>query len=121
MLETDEGADFVSKVFTKLLNSNNLKRYSKNPGLVAVFAGRFNRIIRDLLKRPVFEKGDGIWVDMLPAKAKPYNHRTNSSTKLTPTQTSLKKNEGLNYKKLLDKRKEIKPKFKFTASSKHQI
>ena len=32
-------------------------------------------------------------------------------TKLTPIQASLKKNEGYVYKKLLDKRKKIKPKY----------
>ena len=32
-------------------------------------------------------------------------------TKLTPIQASLKKNEGFDYKNLLDKRKEVKPKF----------
>ena len=31
----------------------------------AVFAERFNHTIRDLLKRVVFEKGDGNWIDVL--------------------------------------------------------
>ena len=35
-----------------------------------------------------------------------------SSTKLTPNQVSLKKNEGFVYKKLLDKRKKNQPKNK---------
>ena len=39
------------------------------------------------------------------------NNRLHSSTKLTPIQASLKKNEGFVYKNLLDKRKEIKPKY----------
>ena len=34
-----------------------------------------------------------------------------SSTKLTPIQANLKKNERYVYKKLLDKRKKLKPKF----------
>ena len=42
---------------------------------------------------------------------KQYNNRTHSTTKLTPIQASLKKNEGYVYKNLLDKRKKIKPKF----------
>ena len=47
-----------------------------------------------------------------PKKTKQYNNRTHSSTKLTPIQDSLKKNEGYVYKNLLDKRKKITPKFK---------
>ena len=42
---------------------------------------------------------------------KQYNNKVHSSTKLTPIQSSLKKNEGYVYKKLLDKRKKLKPKF----------
>ena len=39
------------------------------------------------------------------------NNRVHSSTKLTPIQASLKKNEGYVYNNLLDKRKRVYPKF----------
>ena len=39
------------------------------------------------------------------------NNRVYTSTKLTPIQASLKKNEGFAYKNLLDKRKKINRKF----------
>ena len=48
---------------------------------------------------------------MLPIITKQYNNKVHSSTKLTPIQASLKKNEGYVYKKILDKRKRIKPKY----------
>ena len=70
-----------------------------------------NRAIRDLLKRPVFEKGDGNWIEILPTITKQYFNRLHSSTKLTTIQASLQKNEGFAYNNLLDKRKEVKPKF----------
>ena len=63
------------------------------------------------LKKPVFEKGDGNWIDVLQTRTKQYNRRIHSSTKLTPIQASLKKNEGYVYKNLLDKRKKIKPRY----------
>ena len=85
--------------------------FSRNSSYGAVFAKRFNRTMRDLLKRVVFEKGDDIWIDILPKITKQYNNRVHSSTKMTPIQTSLKKNEGFFYNKLLDKRKKTKPKF----------
>ena len=62
-------------------------------------------------KKLVFEKSDGKWIDILPIITKQYNNRIHSSTKLTPIQASLKKNEGYVYKILLDKRKKITPKF----------
>ena len=111
LIESDRGIEFYNNIFQDFLNKNDIKFYSRNSSIGAVFAERFNRTIRDLLKRLVFEKGDGNWIDVLPTITKQYNTRIHSSTKLTPTQASLKKNEGYVYKNLLDKRKKIKPKF----------
>ena len=111
LIETDRGKEYYNNIFQDFLNKNNIKLYSRNTELGAVFAERFNRTIRDLLKRPVFEQGDGNWIDILPTITKQYNNRIHSSTKLTPIQASLKKNEGYVYKNLLDKRKKVNPKF----------
>ena len=89
-----------------------MKLYSRNSSYGAVFAERFNRTIRDLLKKIVFEQGDAKWIDVLPIITKQDNKKVHSSTKLTPIQASLKKNEGYVYKNLLDKRKKLKPKYK---------
>ena len=102
---------FFNNIFQDFLKKNNIKLYSRNSSLGAVFAERFNRSIRNLLKKPVIEKGDGNWIDVLPTITKQYINRIHSLTKLTPIQASLKKNEGYVYKNLLDKRKKIKPKF----------
>ena len=111
LIESDRGKEFYNNIFQDCLNKNNIKLYSRNSSYGAVFAERFNRTIRDLLKKIVFEKGDGNWIDVLPMITKQYNNRIHSSTKLTPIQASLKKNEGYVYKNLLDKRKKVKPKF----------
>ena len=78
---------------------------------MVLFLQRFNRTIRDLLKKVVFEHGDANWIDILPTITKQYNNRIHSSNKLTLIQASLKKNEGYVYKNFLDKRKKIKPKY----------
>ena len=91
LIETDRGKEFYNNIFQDFLNKNNIKICSRNSSYGAVFAERFNRAIRDLLKRPVFEKGDGNWIDILPTITKQYNERIHSSTKLTPIQASLKK------------------------------
>ena len=91
LLETDRSKEFYDNFFQNFLNENNIKIYSRNTSLGAVSAERFNRTIRDLLKRPVFEQGDGNWLDFLPTTAKQYNNGIHSSTKITPNQASLKK------------------------------
>ena len=111
LIETDRGKEFYNNIFQDFLNKNNIKLYSRNSSYGAVFAERFNRTIRDLLKKIVFEHGDAKWIDILPTITKQYNNRIHSSTKLSPKDASLKKNEGFVYKNLLDKRKKVKPKF----------
>ena len=111
LIESDRGKEFYSNIFQDFLNKNSIKLYSRNSSYGDVFAERFNKTIRDLLKRPVFENGDGNWIDILPTITKQYNNRVHSSTKLTPIQAKMKKNEGFVYKNLLDKRNKIKPKF----------
>ena len=112
LIETDRGKEFYNNIFQDFLNKNNIKLYSRNSSYGAVFAERFNRTIRDLLKKIVFENGDANWVDVLQTIAKQYNNRIHSSTKLSPKDDSLKKNEGFVYRNLLDKRNNIKPKYK---------
>ena len=111
LIETDRGKEFYKKIFLDFLNKNNIKIYSRNSSYGAVFAERFNRTIRNLLKKIVFEHGDANWIDVLHTITKQYNNRIHSSIKLTPIQGSLKKNESSVYKNLLDKRKKIKPKY----------
>ena len=111
LIETDRGKEFYNKIFQDFLNKNNIKLYSRNSSYGAVFAERFNRTIRDLLKKIVFEQGDAKWIDILPTITEQYNNRIHTSAKLSPKDASLKKNEGFVYKNLLDKRKKVKPKF----------
>ena len=54
-----------------------------------MFAEKLNRTIRDLFKKPVFEKGDGNWIDILQTIRKQYKNRVQTSTKLKPIQASL--------------------------------
>ena len=111
LIESDRGKEFYNNIFQSFLNKNCIKLHSRNSSFGSVFAERFNRTIRDLLKKPVFERGDAKWIDILPTITKQYNNRIHSSTKLSSKDASLKKNEGFVYQNLLDKRDKIKPKF----------
>ena len=110
LIESDCGKEFYN-IFQDFLIKNNIKIFSRNSSYGAVFAERFNRTIRDLLKKIVFEQGDANWIDILPTITKQYNNRVHSSTKLSPNDASSKKNEGIVYNDLLGKRKKIEPKF----------
>ena len=88
LIGTDRGNEFYNIMFHKFLNKNNLKHCFKNTFLGAAFAEKFNRFVRDLFQRPVFEKAESNWVDMLPGTTKQYNNRVHTSPKLTPTQAS---------------------------------
>ena len=72
-----------------------MKIFSRHTALGAVFAERFNRTIRNLLKKFVFDGRDRSLIDLLSAITKQYNYRIHSSTNLTPIEASLTKNEGL--------------------------
>ena len=111
LIGSDRGKEFYNNIFQDFLNKNNIKLYSRNSSYGAVFADRFNRTIRDLPKKIVFEQGDAKWIDILQSITKQYNNRIHSSTKLSPKDASLKKNEGYVYKSLLNKREKVKPKF----------
>ena len=111
LIESDRGKEFYNNLFQDFLNKNNIKLYSRNSSYGAVFAERFNLTIKNLLRRPVFERGDAKWIDILQSITKQYYNRVHSSTKLSPKDASFKKNEGYVYKNLLDKRKKIKPKY----------
>ena len=112
LVETDDGKEYVNKIFTEFLSNHNIKRYSRNTTLGAVFAERFNRTIRNLLKKPVFEKGNADWLSELPSVIKKYNNTIHHSTKMTPNQASKKTNEKVVYNNLQDRRVRRKPKFK---------
>ena len=110
LIELDRVREFYNNIFQDL-QKNYMKIYSRKSSFGAVFAKRFTHTIRDLLKRPVFEKSDSNWIDILPTITKQCSTRIPSSTKLTPSPASLKKNEGYVHRNLLDKRKKIKPKY----------
>ena len=91
LIESDRGKEFYNNIFQDFLNKSNIKIYSRNSSYGAVLAEKFNRTKRYLLKEPVFKKGDGKWIDVLPTITKQYNNRIHSSTNLTPIQACFKK------------------------------
>ena len=110
LIVTDGRKEFYNTIFQGFLSKNDIKIYSRKSSYGAVFAEKFNCTIRDLLKKIVFEQGGAKWIDLLPIITKQFNNRIHSSTKLTPIQASLKKNECYVYNYLIDKQEKTKTK-----------
>ena len=55
LIETDHDGGFFKNIFQDFSNKNNIKLYSRNSSVGAVFAERFNCTIRGLLKKIVFK------------------------------------------------------------------
>ena len=111
-LETDDGKEYVNKFFNEILNNHNIKKYSRNTALGAVFAERFIRTIRNLIKKPVFLARNADWFSEIASVIKQYNNTIHHSTKMTPIQASKKSNEKIVYSNLQDRRVKKLPKFK---------
>ena len=92
-LESDRGTEFYNSIFQTLLKSKNVRHYSRYTDKGPSIAERVIRTLRNLLKKPVFEKGKADWLSELPSVVKKYNNTINHSIKMTPVQASKKSNE----------------------------
>ena len=111
-LESDRGTEFYNNIFQNLLKSKNIQHYSRYTDKGPSIAERVIRTIRNLLKKPIFEKGKANWLSELPSNIKQYNNTIHHSTKMTPIQASKKSNQKLVYNTLRDDRVKQQPKFK---------
>ena len=111
-LESDRGAEFYNSIFQNFLKSKNIQHYSRFTDKGPSIAERVICTVRNLFKKPVFEKGKADWLSELPSVIKQYNNTIHSSTEMTPVQASKKANEKLVYSNLQDRRQKQRPKFK---------
>ena len=92
-LESDRGAEFYNSIFKNFLKSKNIHHYSRYTDKGTSITERVIRILRNLLKKPVFEKGRADWLSELSSVVNKYNNTIHGSTKMTPIQPSKKSNE----------------------------
>ena len=112
LLKTDDGKEYVNKIFNDFFNKNTFKRYSRYTDKGAVFAEHFNRTIKNLLKKPVFEKGNGNWLSELSSGIKKCNNTIQNSTKMKPIDVSKKAKEKIVFSNLQDRGVGQQPMFK---------
>ena len=111
-LESDRGSEFYNSIFQNFLKSKNIHHYSRYTDKGPSIAERVIRTMRDLLKKPVFEKGKADWLSELPSVVKKYNNTIHHSTKMKPIDASKESNDKIVCSNLQDKRKKLNPKFK---------
>ena len=111
-LESDRGSEFYNSIFQNFLKSKSIHHYSRYTDKGPSIAERVIRTLRNLLKKPVFEKGKADWLSELSSVIKQYNDTIHHSTKMTPNQASRKSNEKTVYSNLQDKRIKFIPKYK---------
>ena len=111
-LECDRGTELYNGNFQNFLTSKIIQHYSRNTDKGPSIAERVIRTIRNLLKKPIFVKGNDDWFSELPSVIKQYNNTIHHSTKMTPIQASKKSNEKLVFSNLQDRRVKQLPKFK---------
>ena len=112
LLETDDGKEYVNKIFNEFLNNNKIKRYSRYSDKGAVFAKRFNKTVRNLLKKPVFLNGNADCLSELPSVIEQYNNTVHHSIKMKPIDASRKSDEKIVFDNLRDDRQKQRPKYK---------
>ena len=111
-IESDRDKDWYNSIFQNFLKSKNIHHYSRFTDKSPSVAERVIRTVRNLLKKPVFEKGNADWISELPSVIKQYNKTIHHSTEMTPIQASKNLNEKEVYSNLKDDREVPRPKFK---------
>ena len=111
-IESDRGAEFYNSIFQNFLKSKHIHHYSRFTDKRPSIAERVIRTVRNLLKKPVFEKGKADWLSELPSVIEQYTNTVHHSIKWKPIDASKKSNEKIVFDKLRDDRIRRQQKFK---------
>ena len=111
-IESDRGSEFYNSIFQNFLKSKSIHHYSRYTDKGPSIAERVIRTLRNLLKKPVFEKGNADWLSELSSVVNKYNNTIHHSIKMSPVQASKIVNEKLVYSNLQNRRVKQRPKFK---------
>ena len=66
-IDSDRGSEFHNSVFRNFLGSKNIQHFSRYTDKGHSIAERVIETVRNLLKKPVFEKGRADWLSELPS------------------------------------------------------
>ena len=92
-LQTDQGTEFLNRVFQKFLRDNDIDFFTTNSGLKASVVERFNRTFKNKMYKYFTYKNTLSYIDVLPQLIKSYNNTYHRSIKMKPSQVT-KANEA---------------------------
>ena len=111
-IESDRGPEWYDSIFQKFLKNKNVQHDSRYTDTGPSVVEQVIRLVRNLSRKPIFEKGNGNWLCELSSITKNYNNAIHNAIKMIPIQASKKLNEKEVFSNLQDKGKELEPKFK---------
>ena len=120
-LWTDKGTEFYDKNMKDLLGKNKITPYSTENEEKSSVVERWNRTIKNKMWKQFTIQSNTQYLDVLPKILKQYNNTKHSSIKMTPTEASKKKNEGLVYFNLYGDMEQLSSKPKFKIGNKVRI
>ena len=92
-LQTDQGTEFLNRVFQKFLRDNNIDFFTVNSGLKASVVERFNRTFKNKMYKYFTAKNTLTYINVLPQLVSSYNNTYHRSIKMKPSQVT-KENEA---------------------------
>ena len=119
-LQTDQGTEFLNRVFQKFLRENNIDFFTVNSGLKASVVERFNRTFKNKMYKYFTAKNTLTYVDVLPQLVKSYNNTYHRSIKMKPSQVT-KANEAKVWDTLYGSDVQKRVRFKFEVGDRVRI
>ena len=112
-LWVDLGSEFYNQTFKQWLRQNNIEIYTTFNKGKAVVIERFNRTLKNMMYKQFTIQNNTVWYNILNDLVEKYKTK-HSSIKMTPSEASKKKNEGVVYFNLYGdmEQSSYKPKFK---------
>ena len=119
-LQTDQGTEFLNRVFQKFLRENNIDFFTVNSGLKASVVERFNRTFKNKMYKYFTAKNTLTYIDVLPKLVKSYNNTYHRSIKMKPSQVN-KSNEAKLWDTLYGNDVDKRVRYKFQVGDRVRI
>ena len=85
---TDQGTEFLNRIFQKFLRDNNIDIFTVNSGLKASVVERFNRTFQNKRYKYLTAKTTLTYINVLPQLVSSYNNTYHRSIKMKPSQVT---------------------------------
>ena len=119
-LHTDQGTEFLNRVFQKFLRENNIDFFTVNSGLKASVVERFNRTFKNKMYKYFTAKNTLTYIDVLPKLVKSNNNTYHRSIKMKPSQVT-KSNEAKVWDTLYGNDVDKRVRYKFQVGDRVRI